>query len=198
MCAALSFAIVMSFPFSSHDFGLIKCVFRFPFQSKSLLGASRRNHCHLLQVRDNIHCFRQNLTTNSFWCGSVGVLLWMRIPVMLLQFLINLQPPVAPLPCPGPPVKKRRREDQLRGGEEVATVKTEGEGSGGEAQQMVRFVTFQPGKWSQTFSQSRTKLPTPVLKVLRRWQALDHWFGRPGRGRGRRQSRSRSGRWSLE
>ena len=108
----------------------------------------------------------------------------MCIPVMLLQFLKNLQPPtpspVAPLPCPGPPVKKRRREDQPRGGEEVATVKTEGEGSSGEAQQMVRFVTFQPGKWSQTFSQSRTKLPTPVLKVLRRWQALDHWFGRPG------------------
>ena len=69
----------------------------------------------------------------------------------------------------------------------MAAVKTEGEGSGGEAQQMVRFVTFQPGKWSQTFSQSRTKLPTPVLKVLRRWQALVHWT----RARGRRNSRDR-------
>ena len=76
-------------------------------------------------------------------------------------------PPAIPGPCPGPPVKKRRREDikvtekQLESG---TTVKMEAEGAE-SPQQMVRFVTFEPGKWNQTFNHNRVKLPTPVLTV---------------------------------
>ena len=76
-------------------------------------------------------------------------------------------PPAARGPCPGPPVKKRRREDikaaekQLESG---TTVKMEAEGAE-SPQQMVRFVTFEPGKWHQTFNHNRVKLPTPVLTV---------------------------------
>ena len=76
-------------------------------------------------------------------------------------------PPAAPGHCAGPPVKKRRREDikaaekQLESG---TTVKMEAEGAE-SPQQMVRFVTFEPGKWHQTFNHNRVKLPTPVLTV---------------------------------